>query len=429
MISERSISSGRCSRRRCTMHFGSGTRISASVTGPDRAPSRRSTRATHHGGQAIVRLVAPVRRQDGGPLWRRPATGGPSGPVGAPRVHAFLDALETTPMTRSYKMMVLLAMLNEDRLPGTITIDDLARTFTQLARRSARLQEDVGAALDDPRLRRLTRGESDRRLVRRQGDPGVAYFAYEADRFSSRFDAPCLTVRSSRNLCASSSSGVLPSIFNGSRGPMTPLCARSATRRPRPILFLPDRAARPDIPVGATPVLIDGQQYEAEFAKIAVNVIRAHGSPRNELPGLLRAWFGPDAGLPGTSFQVRVERAADNVYQLVPLRHQTAPAHGPEAWRQYPREAIPPLFGLAYSAPVWNQGFIFKNNSCNPPRHARQVHPGERASLRGPLRSPRPISVAEPEQAAPRGRHRAEAGPTRRARHSRPPLRAQDIEG
>lgn len=92
-----------------------------------------------------------------------------------------------------------------------------------------------------------------------------------------------------------------------------------------------------------------------------MNVIRAPGSERNELPGLLRTWFGPDAGLPGTSFQVRLEKAADNAYRLVPLRQGTSPP-GLEEWRQYPREAIPPLFGLSYNASVWNQGFIFKNN-------------------------------------------------------------------
>ena len=92
-----------------------------------------------------------------------------------------------------------------------------------------------------------------------------------------------------------------------------------------------------------------------------MNVIRAPGSTRNELPGLLRSWFGPDAGRPGTSFHVRFERAADNTYRLLPLHH-TAPSHEPEEWRQYPREAIPRLFGLPYSAPVWTQGFIFKNN-------------------------------------------------------------------
>ena len=55
--------------------------------------------------------------------------------------------------------------------------------------------------------------------------------------------------------------------------------------------------------------------------------------------------------------------------------------------------------------------------------------PGEGASVRGPLRSLRPISVAKPEQAAPWGRHRAEADQTRRAGHSCSPLRAEDVEG
>ncbi len=39
---------------------------------------------------------------------------------------AFIDALDTTEMAKSYKMLVLLAMLNADRFPGSIGIDDLA---------------------------------------------------------------------------------------------------------------------------------------------------------------------------------------------------------------------------------------------------------------------------------------------------------------
>jgi hypothetical protein len=31
----------------------------------------------------------------------------------------------------------------------------------------------------------------------------------------------------------------------------------------------------------------------------------------NELPTLLREWFGPDAGLPGTSFEVEFHRDGD----------------------------------------------------------------------------------------------------------------------
>ena len=49
---------------------------------------------------------------------------------------------------------------------------------------------------------------------------------------------------------------------------------------------------------------VEGTEYVAIFAKIAVNVLRRPGNPRNELGTVLKQWFGPDAGLPGTNFRV-----------------------------------------------------------------------------------------------------------------------------
>ncbi len=288
--------------------------------------------------------------------------GAVGGPAGTLRAHEFLEDLETTPMTKSYKMMVLLAMLNDDCLPGTVTIDDLARTVTQLARRSARLQEDFGAALGDPQaLRRHLEVNPIAAWSGGAGTHSVVYFAYEAGRFSSRFDIPLPHREAFQELVRELVDWRLAEYLQRQPESEDAIVCKVSHAGGRPILFLPDRATRPDIPEGLTPVLIDGQRYDAQFAKVAVNVIRPAGSERNELPGLLRAWFGPDAGLPGTSFQVRFEKAADNAYELVPLRQAASP-QGLEEWRQYPREAIPPLFGFTYNAPVWNQGFIFKNS-------------------------------------------------------------------
>jgi superfamily II DNA or RNA helicase/diadenosine tetraphosphate (Ap4A) HIT family hydrolase/HKD family nuclease len=288
---------------------------------------------------------------------------GAAGSAGAAKVHEFLEELETTPMTKSYKMIILLAMLNEDCLPGTITIEDLGRTVTQLARRSARLQEDFGAALADPQA--LTHHLEVNPIAAWSGGAGthgVGYFGYESGRFSSRFDVASPRRDAFQELVRELVDWRLAEYLQRQPGPDDAIVCKVSHAGGRPILFLPDRSPRPDMPEGPTPVLIDGQRYEAEFAKIAVNVIRAAGSTRNELPGLLRAWFGPDAGLQGTNFQVRFEKVADDaVYRLVPIR-QIALSQRPEEWRQYPREAIPPLFGLSYSAPVWNQGFILKNN-------------------------------------------------------------------
>jgi hypothetical protein len=88
-------------------------------------------------------------------------------------------------------MIVLLAMLNEDCLPGTITIEDLGRSVTQLARRSARLQEDFGAALADPQgLKHHLEVNPIAAWSGGAGTHGVGYFGYESGRFSSRFDIP-----------------------------------------------------------------------------------------------------------------------------------------------------------------------------------------------------------------------------------------------
>lgn len=51
--------------------------------------------------------------------------------------------LERTTMTKSYKMLVLQAMLALDSFPGAVTLDALTDMFARLARRGPRLAADV----------------------------------------------------------------------------------------------------------------------------------------------------------------------------------------------------------------------------------------------------------------------------------------------
>src|SRR5690606_8128216 len=67
----------------------------------------------------------------------------------------------------------------------------------------------------------------------------------------------------------------------------------------RPILKLPDRDQQPGIQEGWRAIVADGEDYQAKFVKIAVNVVARPGSDQNVLPGILRRWFGPEAGQPG----------------------------------------------------------------------------------------------------------------------------------
>ena len=60
----------------------------------------------------------------------------------------------------------------------------------------------------------------------------------------------------------------------------------------------------------------------------------------NELPALLREWFGPDAGLPGTSFEVEFHRDGDS-WHIAPIcsgRFSYLPNEAPP-----PRDSAPPF--------------------------------------------------------------------------------------
>jgi hypothetical protein len=81
------------------------------------------------------------------------------------RHRSFLDALETTEMTRSYKMLVLQAMLNEDAFPGEIGIEPLADSVRQIA---SPLEQNPVEAWAGGR-----------------GTGGTPYFAYENGVFRS----------------------------------------------------------------------------------------------------------------------------------------------------------------------------------------------------------------------------------------------------
>ena len=106
------------------------------------------------------------------------------------------------------------------------------------------------------------------------------------------------------------------------------------------------------------PLKAGGKEYEANFVKIALNVIRPPGTEDNQLASVLRSWFGPDAGLGGTRFSVRFVKEGGpwEMQPINPLAH-----NGPQLWQKYSREQIPPLFGLEFNASVWNQGFVLKD--------------------------------------------------------------------
>ena len=274
---------------------------------------------------------------------------------------SFLVGLEVTRMTASFKMLVLQSMLNADSLPGEdgIEISVLTDEFARLARRLPALTKDVGPALDDPvALRRLIETNPINAWTGTGAINNQVAFAYQNQRLRYLGTIPPAAREAFRGLVRELVDWRLAEYLlrPAADADLSSFVMSVKHAGGNPILFLPDRERTPSIPEqGWHDVTIDGEVFRANFVKIAVNVVCAADSDKNVLSKILRGWFGPDAGLPGTDFKVSCERADDG-WTWKPLGR--APDVQPQVFRRYSREQIPRLFGERYSEAIWNSGFV-----------------------------------------------------------------------
>jgi superfamily II DNA or RNA helicase/HKD family nuclease/diadenosine tetraphosphate (Ap4A) HIT family hydrolase len=251
----------------------------------------------------------------------------------------FLQNLEVTPMTRSYKMLVLLAQLAEGEFPGRVSRDRLVTRVRSIARRSALLRSDLGEAIeDDAQLAALLEENPIEAWTGGRGTGGERYFSYENDVFSTTLEILPALREAAADLVSELAEWRLAQYVTrqpGSGGADRILC-RVSHAGDKPILFLPPRERTPGIPEGWVDVAVDGVPYQAKFAKVAVNVLHAPNSEENALPTVLRSWYGEHAGQPGTAHMAVFERARSG-YTLAPVRNDVAQSPGPKLWDRYLR--------------------------------------------------------------------------------------------
>ncbi len=212
----------------------------------------------------------------------------------------FLLELEKTSMTKSYKMIVLQAMLNLGELPGSVSIKELSAEFARIASRSARLAEDVSVDLKDARaVQALVRKNPVEAWLNNK-----SFFRLSGDRFESTFEAVA------PELIQELVDWRLAEYLDRSPELESSYELKVSQTNGKPILFLPDRTRNPGLPEGPTPLRVDGRLLVGKFVKVALNVLSEEPGGPNVLPGLLREWFGPDAGQPGTSYRVRLAKVS-----------------------------------------------------------------------------------------------------------------------
>jgi superfamily II DNA or RNA helicase/diadenosine tetraphosphate (Ap4A) HIT family hydrolase len=220
---------------------------------------------------------------------------------------AFFSNLEKTDTSRSYKLVLLLAMLdNAESIIPSLTIDAITRRVAEIATRMHGLAEDFSVDLSNhDALKRLLINNPIKVFLEARGMGGVPYFTFDGRTFAfaseiqdhAGFGAltrEILDWRLAQYLSRGADADVICSVSRNAGG--------------NPILFLPSGNAGGTLPRGPLDVLVEGRPMEAVVAKIAVNVVHVPGGSENELPNILRTWFGNQAGLPGRGDRVRFRR-------------------------------------------------------------------------------------------------------------------------
>jgi superfamily II DNA or RNA helicase/diadenosine tetraphosphate (Ap4A) HIT family hydrolase/HKD family nuclease len=233
-----------------------------------------------------------------------------------------LRIVETTQMTRSFKMLVLQTMLASGTLLTGASIPEVAARSLALVQSDPRLRADI----DSTRFPSLDVVDSSAWERYWRENPinawaGTPSFVLTHDRLEPRFSigadgADAFTAMTaelvewrlhtyflrSRSQGDSTGSSITMSVSHSSGAPI--------------VRF--DRKKSPNVPLGDQVFLADGREYTGRFVKIALNVANLRGSSTNDLPSLLRGWFGPAAGHPGSNHEVRLS-FDDGVWTMEPL--------------------------------------------------------------------------------------------------------------
>lgn len=216
----------------------------------------------------------------------------------------FLDWLETTQMTRSYKMLVLASMLNQDQFPGHIDLSALRIGVQSIVGRSARLTRDLSIdPTDASALESLLVRYPIDRLTRGIGIGGRQFFNYEGGVFRTAYHVVADLRRPLQELTRELVDWRLAEyLLRGSpdSADHTETIIKINHSSGRPILQPFDRGRYPGLPRGWTRVSVDDSEYELNFVEVAVNVARERPDGPNVLPEILRRWYGANAGAPGT---------------------------------------------------------------------------------------------------------------------------------
>jgi superfamily II DNA or RNA helicase/diadenosine tetraphosphate (Ap4A) HIT family hydrolase len=227
------------------------------------------------------------------------------------RAGAWLRELQSTTMKKCFKMVVLEVLLDADALTDGMALAELAARSHAFLARSPELFEDLEGIREfpDPRHPDPKAWAAYWRKNPVAEWCAGAWFRVEGSHFQSRLpDGDRDTLAAMTRELVDARLATYRRRRAGGEAVDVPLGWAGADPR----LVLPTGTARDRLPAGDTDVrLPDGAAWRFRFARLDVKIAHPVGRDRNDLPDLLRRWFGPTAGHPGTTFRVRFRPSPD----------------------------------------------------------------------------------------------------------------------
>jgi SOS-response transcriptional repressor LexA len=300
---------------------------------------------------------------------------------------AWFEMLQTTNLTKSYKMIVLRVLLDQQTFWEGLGVEDLSEKCHQYLKNHPVLRQDLEGAGYKEGSQSDEKGAFMEwwlkwplnRWADRQGDR--KWFQFDGDKFSPSFKCE-IHLQDAFEFMTGELVDYRLAQYSRKRlskdqgwdneGAGFSFMAKVSHSNGKAILFLPTLESNPQRPLGPKEVsLPDGSTWIFKFVKVACNIAYPKSTDENsenQLSQLLKIWFGDNAGLPGTNFEVefREENLDGNKkWTVKPINlsgtsiqkrfySEKGNAKADTGYPFYFSETIPKDQGDSYYVPVFN---------------------------------------------------------------------------